>query len=115
VREVAAENPGVRLVAGHAGALRTAYPAMIAVARECSNVYLEICGSNLTGYWLEQMVHALGPERVLYGSDFPFIDLRYSIGRVAFARLSLAERLSVLGGAMSKLLGQRRLDQEVVS
>jgi uncharacterized protein len=77
-------------------------------------VYLEICGTSLTGHWLEQMVRMLGPERVLYGSDFPFIDLRYSIGRVAFARLPLAERLSVLGGAMSKLLGQRHLNQEVV-
>lgn len=114
VREVATGNPGVRILAGHAGALRSGYPAMIDMALQCGNVYLEVCGTYLTRHWLEQMVRTLGPERVLYGSDFPFIDLRYSIGRVVFARLSLAERLSVLGGAMSKLLGQRRLDQEVV-
>lgn len=50
------------------------------------------------------MVTALGADRVLYGSDFPFIDLRYSIGRVVFAELELEDRLAVLGGSMRRLL-----------
>lgn len=104
VREVARAHPNVRLLAGHAGAIRTAFRQMIDVARECPNVYLEICGSEMTGHWIAEMVDALGAHRVLYGSDFPFIDLRYSLGRVVFADLSLADRHSVLGGAMANLL-----------
>lgn len=104
VRTVATEHPDVRILAGHAGGVRSGYPAMIELARDCANVYLEVCGTNMTGRWVEAMVRALGPDRVIYGSDFPFIDLRYSIGRVVFARLSLSERRSVLGGAMSALL-----------
>ncbi|HZC27339.1 MAG TPA: amidohydrolase family protein [Actinopolymorphaceae bacterium] len=104
VHEVARADPEVRLVAGHAGALRTAFRQMIDVARQCPNLYLEICGSEMTGPWIAAMVEALGSHRVLYGSDFPFIDLRYSLGRVVFANLALTDRHTVLGGAMATLL-----------
>lgn len=115
LREVAEAHPGARILAGHAGALRETYPRMIDVARRCDNVYLEICGTYLTGAWLERMVDAVGPDRVVYGSDFPFIDMRYSIGRVLFAGLSLDARRRVLGGSMTKLLGRPVLDRRVIS
>jgi len=38
------------------------------------------------------MVRALGADRVIFSSDIPFIDLRYSLGRVLFAGLTPASR-----------------------
>jgi len=50
-------------------------------------------------------VGELGAERVVFGSDFPFIDLRVSLGRTVFARLGTAERAAVLGGTAAALFG----------
>jgi hypothetical protein len=50
------------------------------------------------------MVRELGTDQVVYGSDFPFIDLRMSLGRVVFADLTDAERAAVMGGTMLRLL-----------
>ena len=43
------------------------------------------------------MVRGVGADRVLFSSDVPFIDLRFSLGRVVFAPLAPEERLQVLG------------------
>lgn len=115
VRDIAGRYPGVRILAGHAGGPRETFPAMIELARDCPNVYLEICGTYMTSYWIRRMVRTLGPGKVIYGSDFPFLDMRYSIGRVVFSELSLTERLDVLGGAIAHLVGWKALDRENVS
>jgi predicted TIM-barrel fold metal-dependent hydrolase len=100
---IAERHPQVNILLGHAGAVPAGFPAVIALARRQPNLYLEICGSYFTGRVLERMVGELGAHRVIYGSDFPFIDLRYSIGRVLFAGLPLADRVTVLGRAFTAL------------
>jgi predicted TIM-barrel fold metal-dependent hydrolase len=109
VAAVAERHPDVNILLGHAGALPYGFDTVIALARRQSNLYPEICGSHFTGRVLERMVGELGAHRVIYGSDFPFIDLRYSIGRVLFADLPLADRVTVLGGAFTALLPARPL------
>jgi len=106
--EVGDRYPDARILLGHSGALAAGFARVIEIARHHPNLHLEICGSFLTGRALARMVRALGAHRVIYGSDFPFIDQRYSIGRVVFAELDLADRLTVLGGAMRALLAARK-------
>ncbi|WP_219509685.1 amidohydrolase family protein [Nonomuraea ceibae] len=100
-------HPDVKVLAGHAGAVAEGFSRAIELAARFPNLYLEICGSYFTGRWLVRMVGELGAHRVIYGSDFPFIDLRYSIGRVLFAELPLADRRTVLGGAYQSLLKEQ--------
>lgn len=102
--EVADRHPDVTLLAGHAGGTRPGADAAIEVARRHSNVVLEICGSLNHGADLERMVGELGAHRVVFGSDFPFLDLRCALGRVLFAQLDDAERAAVLGENMQRLL-----------
>jgi len=42
---------------------------------------------------------------VIFSSDIPFIDLRYSLGRVLNAGLTPAEQALVLGGNIRRLVG----------
>lgn len=104
---VAERHPDVAILLGHAGALPAGFDTVIELARRHPNLYPEICGSFFTGRSLARLVGELGAHRVIYGSDFPFIDLRYSIGRVLFADLPLADRVTVLGGAFAALLPPR--------
>src|SRR5690606_4563786 len=80
VGEVAERHPAVTILAGHAGARQTGFLEAVEIARRHPKVVLEICGSFNSGRQLVTMVEELGPHKVVYGSDFPFIDLRVSLG-----------------------------------
>lgn len=101
---VAKAWPGANVILGHAGVTGPGHLRAIAVAQRHPNLYLEICGSYTTGHWIRRMVAEVGAERVLYGSDFPFIELRYALGRVVFAGLDDQELRLVLGGNARRLL-----------
>jgi uncharacterized protein len=101
---IAAEWPEVVILLGHSGVTGEGHRRAMKVASAHPNLYLELCGSLTTGHWIRQMVATLGPERVLYGSDFPFIELRYALGRVVFAGLPPEELALVLGGNARRVL-----------
>lgn len=107
---VAERHPDVVILMGHASGVKHGVDGAIEVAHRHPGVVLETCGTNITGRYVERMVGELGAAKVVFGSDFPFIDLRYALGRLCFARLSDADRRAVLGGTMTRLLaaaGQR--------
>jgi uncharacterized protein len=107
VEEVATRHPAARILAGHAGATPLGFDLAIEAAERCPGLVLEVCGSLNSGPDLARMVGALGADRVVFGSDFPFIDLRMSLGRVIFSGLSQEDRAAVLGGTMTRLLRWR--------
>lgn len=104
IDRVAASHPDVWLLAGHAGVAPGSFDRAVAVARRHPRVLLELCGSYVHGRHIAEMVRSLGAEQVVFGSDFPFIDLRMSLGRVVFAELSDDDRAAVLGGTMMRML-----------
>ncbi|WP_063628844.1 amidohydrolase family protein [Amycolatopsis taiwanensis] len=106
VDRVATDHPRAWILAGHSGVLPSSFDRAIDVARRNPRVLLELCGSHMHGRAIAEMVRAVGAGQVVYGSDFPFIDLRMSLGRVMFARLSEEDRAAVLGGTMLRLLSR---------
>ena len=102
--EVAERHPLANILAGHAGVLRETVDTAIAIARRFLRIHLEICGSHGHGELIARMVGEVGAGQVVYGSDFPFIDMRAALGRVVFAGLGAAEAELVLGGNMVKLV-----------
>ncbi|MFI6906573.1 amidohydrolase family protein [Nonomuraea sp. NPDC050394] len=107
VEEVAARHPGATILAGHAGATPLGFDLAIEAAQRQPGLILEVCGSFNSGPDIVRMVSEVGAGRVVYGSDFPFIDLRMSLGRVIFSGLAEEDRAAVLGGTMTRLLQWR--------
>ena len=101
---IAAAWPELVMLLGHSGVTGEGHRRAMAVARQHPNLYLELCGSLTTGLWIQRMVATVGAERVMYGSDFPFIELRYALGRVVFAGLSPETLALVLGGNARRVL-----------
>lgn len=106
VERVAADHPDAWILAGHAGVAPSAFDRAVELARRHPRVVLEICGSHNHGRSIAAMVRAVGARQVVFGSDFPFIDLRMSLGRMVFAELDDDDRDAVLGGTMTELLAQ---------
>jgi len=101
---VAKQYPEVPILMVHSGALTTAFEGAITLAKDNKNLYLDISGSFITADWIERMVLEIGADRVLFSSDQPFIDPRYSLGRLLNANLSMDALAQVIGGNIKRLL-----------
>jgi uncharacterized protein len=106
---VADRYPGARIILGHAGITPAGVDESIAVAQRHPGLVLEVCGSQMTGPLIVDMVRQLGADRVLFGSDFPFIDQRMSLGRLVCADLGAAELRDILGRNARRLFRWRPL------
>lgn len=102
--EVAPRYPSVQLLMGHAGLFPAGLPAAAEVAMQHQNVTLEICSSRLTARHVAWLVSAVGADRMVFGSDALFLDLRVGLGRVLLAPIAPADRDQLLFGTMTKLL-----------
>jgi uncharacterized protein len=103
--KVAERHPSVVLLAGHSGGPEPGIDLSIELAARYPKLVLETCGSFVTRHHLERMAGELAPGKVVFGSDFPFIDLRVSLGRTVFARIDDAARAAMLGGTAAELFG----------
>jgi len=104
---VAERFPDVRIILAHAGVTPDGFRRSIDVCTRHAQFVVDTSGSYMTGHWIRRLVEELGPDRVLYGSDTPFIDLRYGLGRVIGAGLDDDTLRLVLGGNARALLGTR--------
>src|SRR5690606_19943958 len=80
--EVCAEYDQAKIIFGHSGIAPAGIDEAIEVARDHPHTYLELCGSQLVGPLITDMVNELGAVRVLFVSVFPFIDHMLTLGRV---------------------------------
>lgn len=62
----------------------------VKVARDCPNIYVDTSGSLAEMDAIEQLVAAVGAERVLFGTDNS--DLSYCLGKIVGAGLTAAQR-----------------------
>jgi len=94
--------PDLQFVLGHAGA-RDVEDA-IAFADRHPNVWYDIHGQGVTT--LGRMLETLGPERLLFGSDWPFYHLAATLAKVLLVTEQdpLARR-GILRGNAARLLG----------
>ena len=101
--EPAKNFPKLQFIYGHAGA-RDWEEAMV-IARDHDNVWLEIEGQGV--YELQKIMQVAGPEKMLYGSDWPFFPLAAMMGRVLMATEGMEkERELILSGNAQRLLAK---------
>lgn len=92
--EMARCFPKVNLIMAHMGFFWMVDQA-IQFAGQLPNLYLETSRAPI--FEIAQAVEALGPDKVIFGSDSPFVDLEWEYRKM--------ERASNLAGARAKLVG----------
>jgi len=102
--QAAQEHPGVAWIMGHSGGPYGSRRA-VEIARELPNVYLDTTLSMCPARQIEFFVQEVGGERILFGTDNPFIDPRPQIGRVGLADIPMSDKLAIFGGNAKRLLG----------
>lgn len=96
--------PRLKLLVAHPG-----YPSIMenyALAQKYPNLYFDISGGGLTRWgMLKKGLELLGPERILFGSDFPVVSNGMYVAAVLFEHLTPAERKMVLRDNFLRLSG----------
>lgn len=89
IADLARRYPQARIVMAHLGG--DAYRAIRDV-EGCSNVSVDISGSLMRAGTLEYAVKHLGAERVVFGSDFPYVPHAICAGKLEEAQLTEEEK-----------------------
>jgi predicted TIM-barrel fold metal-dependent hydrolase len=106
-REMASMFPDLRLILGHWGGGLPFYELMPEVARAMRNVYYDVAASPfIYSRKVYPVVSSIiGPERILFGSDFPLISPGRYFQDLSQSGLTEEERRKILGLNLSGLLG----------
>jgi len=75
------EFPDLTFVLCHAGALQN--DQAIGLARNNKNVWLDIQGQSVTN--IRKMIAEVGPERLMFGSDWPLFPIASLLARLLIA------------------------------
>lgn len=100
--EMARRFPKVKLLMAHMGFFWSVDQA-IAYAKEIPNLFLETSRAPI--YEIAVAVRELGPDRVIWGTDSPFVDYEWEFKKMERCSPDRAVYRQVVGGTMADLLG----------
>jgi hypothetical protein len=100
--------PQALFILGHMGGYE--WEVGIEVAKERPNVYLEVCSTCTDPRKLRQAVEAIGPQRVLFGTDATLFEPSYMRKALEDAGLSRQEMRWVTGESARNLFRLERWD-----
>ena len=101
IAAVALEHPDMPCVLGHFGLTDFAAES-VAAARLAANVYADTSIQTSLPL-MRAFIDEIGPQRLLWGSDFPLYVTGYELAKVALLELAPADRELVAGGNARRL------------
>lgn len=101
---MAEQYPNVPVILGHSGGTPAGYNESIQAAKKCENVFLETCGSGVVYGMLERFVREICADRILFGSDMPFVNANAQIGKILYAKISDEDKRKILGINMAAII-----------
>ena len=102
VRNVAGRHPQAALLAAHTCSEHE--DRYVQLAKDCPNVYLDLALSKSPRGLVRRLVDAVGPERIVWGSDAYFLSEAHQIGKVLGADISQDDKHLLLAGNARRIL-----------
>jgi len=94
----------IKFILGHSGAEN---PEMyVKYALKYKNLYLDPTNSTSKFGIIEYFVKNVGADRIVFGSDIPFLSQTHQIGRIIFADISEEDKKKILCDNPKKILGK---------
>ena len=102
--KTAGKYPEIKWLMGHSGGPFAGHRA-VSIALALPNVFLDLTISSCPARQIEFFVKEVGSERIIFGTDNPFIDPRPQIGRVFLADISRDDMVNIVGGNARRHIG----------
>ena len=99
----------VRLVLGHAGGRGSGRGEAVRMANAYANVFLDFAGDVYCHRLIETLAASVPPDKILYGSDFPWMDPGAQLTRVLLADVDDQVKRKILADNATKAFGSRLL------
>jgi predicted TIM-barrel fold metal-dependent hydrolase len=108
VNDLAEKYPEISFIMAHSGGSFHDARTAMEIALKHRNVFLEITLTSVTYRVIEFMVHHLGADRVLFGTDQPMRDPIPQFGWMAYSHCSYEEKKKMFGLNMRKIIRRVR-------
>ncbi len=108
VAAVAQRYPEAMFLLGHSGGNDAGRAEAEAAARELDNVYLEWCGSFCSARRWEDTIRAVGPRKIVFGTDSVYHNIDWELGRLLSLDVEDETLNPILGETMRGILRRRR-------
>ena len=103
IAKAARDFPGVAFILGHFGLADSSWECFPA-AELADNVMVDTTANPMVRV-MREWLDAFGAHRMLWGSDFPFYDVRYELDKLDKLDLSAQERESITAGNPARIFG----------
>lgn len=108
IADLARRHPQTTVIMAHLGGVR--WRGVLDI-KPCPNVSVDTSGAQPVAGLVEYAVAELGPERVVFGSDWPIRDFAVQKARVTGAHITDRSKACILGENMARLLRSGKLRQ----
>jgi predicted TIM-barrel fold metal-dependent hydrolase len=88
--------PSVRFILAHSGGKGTGRREAVRMASTYPGVYMDCAGDIHDRHYFESMAAAGIERKVLFGTDYPWIDIRSHLAAVQLARISSQAKLRIM-------------------
>jgi len=93
--EIARKFPEQKIILAHAGGRGQYFYKVIDILRRNENMYVDFAGDTFLPFIIDRYVAEIGSERILFGTDMPWIDVRYHISNILHADISEKDRHNI--------------------
>ncbi len=101
--DIAKKYRNVKLILAHAGGRGAYIYKVLDLLKENKNLYVDFAGDILVPGLLEKYVNAVGSERILFGTDMPWTDIRYHLLWVGASNIAQEDKRNIFGLNAKKL------------
>jgi len=101
--ELAKDYPEIKWIMGHSGGPYGSRHA-VDLAKESDNIFLDTTLSTAPARQIEFFVSEIGSERLIFGTDNPYLNPNPQIGRVGLADISHQDRVNIFSANARRMI-----------
>ncbi len=89
--------PDLRLTLAHAGGRGKMLYNVMSLMEKYQNLYVDFAGDIFVPGLIEEYIKRVGSERLLFGSDMPWVDIRFHLAHVLNLDIAEDDKKNILG------------------
>jgi len=95
--DIIKKHPSLKLILAHAGGRGEMLFKVISLLENYTNLYVDFAGDIFVPGLIEEYVKRVGSKRLLFGTDMPWVDIRFQLANVMNLDIDENDKRNILG------------------